>query len=64
MMTNTKLTGFIFPDGESTLRNFLRPFRGVHKKFLEGYVTICEFAINIKSVTFEFISKLVQRTYS
>ena len=24
-------------------RNFLRPFRGVHKKFLAGYVAICEF---------------------
>ena len=22
----------------TTLRNFLRPFRGVHKKFLAGYV--------------------------
>lgn len=48
----------------TTLRNFLRPFRGVHKKFLAGYVAICEFAINIKSVTVEFISKLVQRTKS
>ena len=48
----------------TTVRNFLRPFRGVHKKFLAGYVAICEFAINIKSVTVEFISKLVQRTKS
>ena len=48
----------------TTVRNFLRPFRGVHKKFLAGYVAICEFAINIKSVTVAFISKLVQRTYS
>ena len=48
----------------TTVRNFLRPFRGVHKKFLAGYIAICEFAINIKSVTVEFISKLVQRTKS
>ena len=48
----------------TTVRNFLRPFRGVHKKFLAGYITICEFAINIKTVTVEFISKLVRRTQS
>lgn len=48
----------------TTVRNFLRPFRGVHKKCLAGYVAICEFAINIKAVTVEFISKLVQRTKS
>ena len=48
----------------TTVRNFLRPFRGVHKKFLAGYIAICEFAINIKSVTVEFISKLVRCTKS
>ena len=48
----------------TTVRNFLRPFRGVHKKFLAGYIAICELAINIKSVTVEFISKLVKRTQS
>ena len=47
----------------TTVRNFLRPFRGVHKKFLSGYIAICEFAINLKSVTTEFISQLVQRTH-
>ena len=46
----------------TTVRNFLRPFRGVHKKLLAGYIAICEFAINIKFVTVEFISKLVKRT--
>ena len=46
----------------TTVRNFLRPFRGVHKKFLAGYIAICEFAINIKFVTVEFISKLVKHT--
>lgn len=48
----------------TTVRNFLRPFRGVHKKFLSGYIAICEFAINLKTVTTDFISKLVQRTKS
>ena len=48
----------------TTVRNFLRPFRGVHKKFLSGYIAICEFVINLKSITTEFISKLVQRTHS
>ena len=48
----------------TTLRNFLHPFRGVHKKFLAGYVAICEFIMNLKSVAGAFISKLVKRTYS
>lgn len=48
----------------TTLRNFLRPFRGVHKKFLAGYIALCEFAMNVKSVSVAFISKLVKSTYS
>ena len=43
----------------TTVRNFLRPFHGVHKKFLSKYIAICEFVINLKSVTTEFISQLV-----
>lgn len=45
----------------TTLRNFLRPFRGVHKKYLAGYVAICEFAINLKTITTSFVAKLVQK---
>ena len=45
-------------------RNFLRPFRGVHKKFLAGYIAICAFVMNLKSVSVDFISKLVKSTYS
>ena len=45
---------------QTTLRNFLRPFRGVHKKHLAGYVAICEFAINLKRITPSFISALVR----
>ena len=48
----------------TTVRNFLRPFRGVHKKFLAGYIAICEFVMNLKTVSVEFISKLVKSTYS
>ena len=41
------------------VRNFLRPFRGVHKAHLAGYVAICEHRINLKSITPEFIAALV-----
>ena len=43
------------------LRNFLRSFRGVHKKYLAGYVAVCEFAINLKRITPAFISSLVAK---
>lgn len=43
----------------TTLRNFLRTFRGVNKKYLSGYVAMCAFAINLKRVTPAFISSLV-----
>jgi transposase len=43
----------------TTVRNFLRPFRGVHKKYLSGYIAMCEFAINLKRITPSFISDLV-----
>lgn len=48
----------------TTVRNFLRPFRGVHKKYLAGYIAICEFGINLKRITTSFISLLVSRTCS
>ncbi len=41
------------------LRNFLRPFRGVHKKHLKYYVAICEHRINRKHVSPDFIAQLV-----
>jgi transposase len=37
------------------LRNFLRPFRGVNKVYLEQYVIIFEWAYNLKGVTDEFL---------
>lgn len=38
------------------LRNFLRPFRGVHKKYLSQYVAVFEWAHNLKTVTIELIA--------
>ena len=35
------------------LRNFLRPFRGVNKVYLEQYVIIFEWAYNLKAATVE-----------
>jgi len=43
------------------LRNFLRPFRGIHKRYLYGYVAIHEFRVNLKAISPDFISALVQR---
>lgn len=42
------------------LRNFLRPFRGVSKHFLHGYVAIHEFRVNLKAISPTFISALVR----
>ena len=41
------------------LRTFLRPFRGVHKRFLSGYVAIHEFRVNLKRISVSFIAGLV-----
>jgi transposase len=41
------------------LRNFLRPFRGVSKHFLSGYVAIYEFRVNLKKISRLFIASLV-----
>ena len=41
------------------VRNFLRPFKGVHKKYLAGYIAICEFRRNEKRISPTFISQLV-----
>ena len=42
------------------LRNFLRPFRGVHKAYLNGYVAIYEFHVNLKAISPTFIAALVK----
>jgi transposase len=43
----------------SGLRTFLRPFRGVHKHYLGGYVAIYEFGVNLKHISVAFIAALV-----
>jgi transposase len=44
------------------LRNFLRPFRGVNKAYLQQYVAIHEWAHNIKKCTLEFLRILCGAT--
>ena len=44
----------------TSVRNFLRTFKGVHKRYLFGYIAICEFSRNLKQVTPDFISQFVQ----
>ena len=41
-------------------RNFLRPFRGVHKDHLSGYIAIYEHSVNLKRITPKFIAALVR----
>lgn len=41
------------------LRNFLRPFRGVHKGYLAQYVAMFEWAHNLKRVTLGFLQILI-----
>lgn len=41
------------------LRNFLRPFRGVHKKSLAIYVVMFEWSHNLKQVTSNFLRSLM-----
>jgi transposase-like protein len=45
------------------LRNGLRPFRGVSKHFLSGYVAIYEFRVNRKHISVSFIAHLVRSHY-
>lgn len=41
------------------LRNFLRPFRGVHKKYLAAYTIMFEWAYILKRVTPDFLRTLM-----
>jgi len=41
------------------LRNFLRPFRGVHKKHLRLYVVMFEWEYNLKRITADFLRALM-----
>jgi hypothetical protein len=42
------------------LRNFLRPFRGVSKHYLDGYFAVYECQVNLKRISPAFISVLVK----
>jgi transposase len=42
------------------VRTFLRPFRGVHKRFLSGDVAMHEFRVNLKRISVTFIAALVR----
>ena len=46
------------------LRNFLRCFRGVHKKYLAQYVAIFEWEHNLKEVTGEFLRMLTDPNFT
>lgn len=41
------------------LKNFLRPFRGVHQKFLSQYVAMFEWLYNLEEMTVEFLRMLL-----
>lgn len=41
------------------VRNFLRPFRGISKTFLSGYLSIFEWGYNLKTATTEFLRALL-----
>lgn len=45
------------------LRTFLRPFRGVSKHFLSGYIAIHEFHVNLRCISVAFIASLVRLHY-
>jgi hypothetical protein len=45
------------------LRTFLRPFRGVHKHYLAGYVAVYELAVNYKAVSPTVVSPIVRRSH-
>lgn len=45
------------------VRNFLRRFKGVHKKYLDGYLAICEFRHNRDEIAPDFIATLVASTH-
>ena len=46
------------------LRNFLRPFRGLHKKYLALYVAIFEWTHNLKRITADFVRVLMRPGYT
>jgi hypothetical protein len=46
----------------TSVRNFLRPFRGVHKRYLAGYIAIRELGINLKHIFPRYVARLGRRS--
>ena len=46
------------------LRNFLRPFRGVHKQYLRLYVAMLEWSYNLRWIDFDFLRRLLMPTFT
>jgi hypothetical protein len=46
------------------LHNFLRLFRGMHKKYLATYVAMFEWAHNLKRVTADFLRPLMLHDFT
>jgi transposase len=45
----------------TSLRNFLRPFRGVSKYYLQQYVRVFAWGHNLKRITSEFLQAMVMK---
>jgi len=45
------------------VRNFLRPFKGVHKRYFAGYIAISELRRNEKRISPKLISSLVTHSF-
>lgn len=41
------------------VRAFLRPFKGINKRFLSGYIAMAEFRCNLKRISPAFIAMFV-----
>ena len=46
------------------LRNYLRPFRGVHKQYLALYAAMFEWAHNLKRITSDFLRSLMMPNFT
>jgi transposase len=46
------------------VRNFLRPLRGVHKKYLAPYVAVFEWAHHLKTITIKFLRLVMGHSIS
>jgi transposase len=47
----------------TSVRNFLRPFRGVHKVYLSQYLALCEYTLNHKRLMPRHLATFVKAHY-